>query len=205
MKYILSISVCLVLTYVGFAQGSLLKQAEAAKKNGQYETSYDLYKQAGEVFLEQNAILSYIETHLEMIDCMLLNGDPFHAKSLAENTLEYITSEVENSPSIKARSQTLLGLSFLNLGRNDDALENLLEAEKLFGKDDTIEKAECFNALGLVYWNNGNKTLALQYHEQALSIRRQLLEKSTGLLKMSGGGRVRKNRVCEGSGGSEAG
>ena len=31
------------------------------------------------------------------------------------------------------------------------------------------------------------------------------LEKSTGLLKMSGGGRLRKNRVCEGSGGGEAG
>ncbi len=177
MKYILTISVCLIVVFSGSTQGSLLKQAEEAKQNGQYETSYDLYKQAGEVFLEQNAILSYVETHLEMIDCMLLNGDPFRAKSLAENTLEYVTTEAKGSPSLKARSQTLLGLSFLNLGRNDEALENLQNAEKLFGEGDTIEKANCFNALGLVYWNNGNKTLALQYHEQALGIRRQLIGK----------------------------
>ncbi len=175
MKYILTISACLGLVYCGFPQGSLLKQAEDAKQKGQYQASYDLYKQAGEVFLEQNAILSYVETHLEMIDCQLLNGDPFHAKSLAENTLEYVLNEIEGNTSLKARSQTLLGLSFLNLGRNDEALENLQSAEKLFGKDDSTEKANCFNALGLVYWNNGNKTLALQYHEQALSIRRQLI------------------------------
>ncbi len=175
MKYILTLSVCFLFSHFIEAQGTLLKQAENAKQNGQYEASYNLYKQAGEVFLEQNAILSYVETHLEMIDCMLLNGDPFHAKSLAENTHEYISSEIENSPTLEARSLTLLGLSFLNLGRNDEALENLQEAENKFGEDDTIEKANCFNALGLVYWNNGNKTLALQYHEQALSIRRQLI------------------------------
>lgn len=154
-----------------------MNQAQQEKKEGNYQAAYDLFKEAGGVFLEQKAVLSYIETHLEMIDCQLLNGDPFHAKSLAENTLEYVKSEIDGSDMMKARSHTLLGLSFLNLGRNDEALENLKTAESLFGKDDTIEKANCFNALGIVYWNIENKSLALQYHEQALSIRRLLLGK----------------------------
>lgn len=177
MKRLLIISICLLVVFQSLAQGTLLKQAEVEKQKGNYENAYELYKQAGDVFLQQDAVLSYVETHLEMIDCQLLNGDPFHAKSLAENTLEYIESEIQSTSSLKARAQTLLGLSYLNLGRNDEALESLEKAENLFGNDDTLEKANCFNALGLVYWNNGNTTLALQYHEQALSIRRLLIGK----------------------------
>ncbi len=174
MKYAFWIALMLMVCYNAISQGSLISQADAAKQRGDYEAAYDLYKQAGDVFLEQEAILSYVESHLEMIDCQLLNGDPFHAKSLAENTLNYVETDVQVSDVVKARSLTFLGLSFLNLGRNDEALEHLNRGEQLFGSDDTLEKANCFNALGLAYWNNGNKELALQYHEQALGIRRQL-------------------------------
>ena len=175
---IITAIVCTLFFSTAFSQVTLINQAEAAKKKGDYQNAYELYKEAGDIFLTQRAVLSYIESHLEMIDCQLLSGDPFLAKNLAENTLSYIESDVKATPVLKARTLTLLGLSLLNLGHNDEAIEKLQEAEKLFGVDDTIEKADCFNALGLVYWNNGNKQLALQYHEQALSIRRQLLGRS---------------------------
>ncbi|MEP5610932.1 MAG: CHAT domain-containing tetratricopeptide repeat protein [Cyclobacteriaceae bacterium] len=174
MKHFVTASVLFFAIFSGRAQGPLLKQAAEAKQNGNYEKSYDLYKQAGDAFIEQSAVLSYIETHLEMIDCQLLSGNPFLAKSLAENTLEYIESEIKSTPALTARAHTLLGYSFLNLGRNDDALESLQKAEKLF-EEASIEKADCFNALGLAYGTINNKALSAQYHEKALSSRRLLL------------------------------
>ena len=175
MKYIVTIVLLMLSVFNAFSQDSLLAQAQEAKKNGDYQKAYDLFKEAGNIFLEQKVLLSYVETHLEMIDCQLLIGDPFQAKSLAENTLNYIQSELNESYILQARSQTLLGLNLLNLGRGDEALENLLQAEILFGQGETVEKSNCFNALGLTYWNNGNKELALQYHEQALGIRMALI------------------------------
>ncbi|MEP1097247.1 MAG: CHAT domain-containing tetratricopeptide repeat protein [Cyclobacteriaceae bacterium] len=177
MKHFVTASILFLAVFSGQAQGSLLKQAEEAKRNGDYQQSYDLYKQASDIFIGQSAVLSYIETHLEMIDCQLLNGNPFLAKSLAENTLEYVESELESTSSLKARTYTLLGLSFLNLGRNDDALESLQEAEKLFGTDDSAEKANCFNALGLAYGTINSDILSTQYHEKALGLRRRILGK----------------------------
>lgn len=177
MKQLATASIFLLLTFSGYSQGSLVKEAQSAKQDGDYQRSYDLYKQASDAYFEQNAVLSYVEAHLEMIDCQLLNGNPFLAKNLAENTLEYVESEVQETPALKARTHTFLGLSFLNLGRNDDALESLQEAEKLFGGDDSIEKANCFNALGLVYGTINSNVLSTQYHENALSLRRRLLGK----------------------------
>ncbi|MEM9338873.1 MAG: tetratricopeptide repeat protein [Bacteroidota bacterium] len=170
-----SIVVCLGIACIVNGQSVLFTQAQKAKSEGKYDEAYKLYKQAADEFIAKDAALSYVETYLEMIDCQLLTGDPFLAKSLSENTLTYIQTEIEASKTLIARTYTLLGFSWLNLGRSDEALKNLKEAEKLFGAGETVEKATCFNALGLAYWNNGNKALALQYLEQALTSRRSLL------------------------------
>ena len=73
----------------------------------------------------------------------------------------------------------MLGESYLNLGRNDLALENLLTAEGKFGEVSTDPASECFENLGLIYWNNGNLNLAQQYHEKALRIRQDLYGKES--------------------------
>lgn len=156
------------------AQESQLSRAASLYAKGDYEQSYDLYKEAGDVFFSEEQFFKYTETHLKMIDCQLQAGDPFHAKSLAENTLEFITQEIPDKSLLQARCQTLLGLSYMNLGRNEDALESLLSAEKHFTKQDTKEKADCLDAVGLVYTNNENKQLATQYLEQSFVIRRKL-------------------------------
>ncbi|SNT38012.1 CHAT domain-containing protein [Ekhidna lutea] len=156
------------------AQETQLKQAEATYANGDFDNAYVLFKKAGDLYFANEAFVQYIDTHLKMIDCQLQAGNPFHAKSLAENTLDFIETEVEEEQNLRARCLTLLGLSYLNLGRNDDALEVLLEGEGFFSAEDTKAKANCLDALGLVYTNNENKQLAAQYHEQAFVMRRKL-------------------------------
>ena len=110
--------------------------------------------------MQTKTILRYAETHIEMIDCQRLKGNPFQAKSLAENTLIFIQNELNQENKLKARCLTLLGLSYLNLGRNDEALDYLKQAESLFVEEVTIVKADCFDALGQVYTNNENRGIS---------------------------------------------
>ena len=72
----------------------------------------------------------------------------------------------------------LRGQEYLKAGRNDLALETLLLAEQNLQQKNDLNAAQCFNDLGVVYWNTGNKATALNYHEQALAIRESKLEKN---------------------------
>lgn len=156
------------------AQSEAMQRAQTLEAEGNFSEAYEVYKDAGDLFYANENFEQYVESHLRMVNCQLENGDPFHAKSLAENTLVFIENELMESSSFVPRCKTLLGLGFLNLGRNDEAIEQLLEAERLYVTEESPEKARCFDALGLAYWNNENQTLAIQYHEQALSMRRSL-------------------------------
>lgn len=166
--------ILLLLSQSVFAQDIQLKQAQSFYSEGNYEDAYNQFKKAGDIFFANEEFVKYADTHLKMVDCQIQAGNPFHGKSLAENTLTFLENETPGEDVLKAKGLTLLGLSYLNLGRNDEALEVLLKAEQLFSEDDTEAKANCLDALGLVYTNNENKQLAAQYHEQAFVIRRKL-------------------------------
>ena len=162
-----------LISLSGYAQESFLEQAQRQEKAGDYEGAYTSYKAAGEAHYQSDQISEYANAHIKMVDMQLQEGNYFQAKSLAENTLQFIIEELPSERELTARCKTLLGLSYLNLGRNDDALEELLEAEPLFGTDSEA-KADCFDALGLVYTNNENVQLATQYLELGLRLRRKL-------------------------------
>ncbi len=168
------ISLLILLSVTVQAQESQINSAKSAFTSGDYLLAYDLYKEASEIYFANKNYDKYLSAHIEMIDCQLHAGDPFHAKSLAENTIDFIRTDKFQGNDYEARCLTLLGLSYLNLGRNDDALESLLKANDLFQAKETEAKANCLDALGQVYVNNENKQLAIQYLEQAFQIRRKL-------------------------------
>ncbi|MEP1032740.1 CHAT domain-containing protein [Ekhidna sp.] len=174
MRNILSATFITISLLNSFAQEIQLKQAQSLFANSQFTQAYDQFKEAGEIHFANGNYDLYVGSHLKMIDCKIQLGDPFQAKSLALNTLDFIQAEISNQYVLRARCLTLLGLSYLNLGHNDDALENLLAAEGSFPEDDSNEKANCLDAIGQVYNNNENKQLATQYLEQAFKMRRKL-------------------------------
>lgn len=174
MRKLLTTTITILFLLPTTAQEVELKQAETFFANSQFEEAYDQYKAASDVYFGNGNYSQYSNTHIKMIECQLQLGDPFLAKSLAENTLDFITQEVSDQSILKARCQTLLGLSYLNLGHNDDALESLLAAESSFPDENSKEKANCLDAIGQVYNNNENKELATQYLEQAFKMRRTL-------------------------------
>lgn len=172
-KYLLT-TLLSILLLSAIAQEAQLRQGQSLYEDSDFAGAYELFKEAGDIHFSKEKYDLYVDAHLKMIECQLQLGDPFHAKSLAENTLEFIKTELEERPILEARCQTLLGLSFLNLGHNDDALERLLSAERSFPDSDSKEKANCLDAIGQVYNNNENKQLATQYLEQAFKMRRTL-------------------------------
>ncbi|MEO9873097.1 CHAT domain-containing protein [Ekhidna sp.] len=173
MKYI-GIAITLLCTLGINAQETPLNQANAFFEKADYEKAYEQYKSAGDIFYANDDFAKYVDTHLKMIESQLNMGDPFHAKSLATNTLEFIEAEFPNERVLKARCLTLLGESHLNLGHNEDALESLLIAEDNFPSEGSREKATCLNAIGVAYDDSYNTQLAIQYHEQAFAMRRKL-------------------------------
>lgn len=161
----------LVLSVTG-QEAAPMQEARVSFLEGDFQKAYNLYEQAGEVFYAHNEGVRYADVLLEMVRCLLLSGDPFHAKSLAENTMGYIQKELPANDSLMAKCQTVLGSSYLKIGRQDEALTKLQLAEKLL-KAENNTTAELYNELGIVHWNNNNKSLAQQYHEKALRIRRK--------------------------------
>ncbi|MEO9481847.1 MAG: CHAT domain-containing tetratricopeptide repeat protein [Ekhidna sp.] len=174
MRKLLTFVFTLISLGSSLAQEIQLKQAQQAYANSQFELAYNNYKDAGDIYFTKGSYDLYVDTHINMIDCQLQLGDPFLAKNLAQSTLDFITKEVPDQLILKARCQTRLGLSYLNLGHNDDALESLLAAENSFPEENSKERANCLDAIGQVYNNNENKQLATQYLEQAFKMRRTL-------------------------------
>lgn len=162
-----------------FAQTPDLYTAYSLKKEGRYADAYSALKASADSLYLNDQFATYASTHMAMVECQLELGNPFAAKNLAESTLIFVAKELPTENDLIARGTTLLGRSFLRLGHNDDALEQLQKAEQLFGGTESMEKANCFDALGLAYTNNQNKALASQYHEQALAIRRSIFGRSS--------------------------
>ncbi len=77
--------------------------------------------------------------------------------------------------------QRLLASSQLAVGRNDMALDNYNKAlatyQKVHGENHD-EVADCYDHLGIVYWNTGNNEQALEFMNKALSIRKNLYQEN---------------------------
>lgn len=150
-------------------QDSLMEQAENELVMASYAEAHGHFEEASATFQQSNQADKYALCRLRMAECQLALGEPQLALSLVQET--EITGEPGGStPGIQAIAMNLLGEIHLRSGRNDLALEELLKAEKLL-EPNSLEQAKCYNDLGVVYWNNGNRELALQYHEKALAIR----------------------------------
>ncbi len=159
------------------AQYDLLENAIETFDNADYSAAYEQFSVVSNTFKEQGEDQLYAVCQLRMASCQISLGNFQESKSLATNIQQFIASNLPETDLLKAESYSLIGEAELNLGRNDLALENLLEAERLFPKEASAFLAECYEDLGVTYWNNENYDLAVQYHEKALEMRQSLFGK----------------------------
>ena len=159
------------------AQYDRFESAVETFENADFESAYQQFSEVGTTFKNLGENQLFAACQLRMSSCQIALGDYQLSKELAQQTLEFLEVQGSENALLQAESYTLIGESELNLGRNDLALEHLLQAEKLFPKEPSDFLAECYEDLGLTYWNNENYDLAIQYHEKALEIRQSLFGK----------------------------
>jgi CHAT domain-containing protein len=173
----------LFLSYnlLAIAQQDLLDHADSQYKNAQYDQAFESYQKAAEQFKTISAE-QYASCNLKMGNCLLKTGANELAITQANNTQQYILAENIENQSLQIASLQIIGEGQLKMGRNDLALETLLLAEAKLGQEESLLAAECYNNLGVIYWNNANKETALGYHDKALTIRKRLLPANDVLL-----------------------
>lgn len=158
-----------------FAQGTPQGKADSMFLAGKYGEAYLEYKNDGIRYQQTGQFHHYALTNLRMAVCKLKEGKADFASQLASRTLSYLKESLPQEAELMAECHLIAGEALLNLGRNDLALEMLKQAESYQEVFQDLKTAECYNLLGVAYWNNENKTTALFYHEKALSIREKLL------------------------------
>ena len=150
---------------------SLYEVASDRFVNGEYEEAYRFFKKAGLDYRLSDEFGAYAQCNMYMGLCLTRLGSFSESIELVENTLAYLNDVIPNNDYLYAEGKRILGEAFLNVGRNEKALQLLKEAESMYPDSAFLEKSECYNSLGITYWNNGNRDLAQKYHEQALRIR----------------------------------
>ena len=177
IPHIFLLSWLLLFFLPGFGQSETLLDAEEAFLQAEYAEADRLFNRASSQYLAIKDSIGYVKGQLGIASCQIALGNAKAAKSCSERILALDDLGIPDA--LYAQTHTVLGESYLNLGRNDLALENLLTAEGKFGEVSTDPASECFENLGLIYWNNGNLNLAQQYHEKALRIRQDLYGKES--------------------------
>ena len=175
MKQLSVTFIGLLLSVSVIAQENLLDKSEQLFLKGAYDDAIISYREAGEQLLKSNQLDSYATCHLNIGQCYLELGNIEAALEQTKNTVGFISSELPDQKSLLFDALLLEGEALLKIGRNNESLEILNQAEALAPSQDPLDAAECYNDLGVGYWNNGNKELALGYHEKALKIRRETL------------------------------
>jgi CHAT domain-containing protein len=174
----LSILIAIVFSLQLKAQDSDYIQADYDFANGSYEKAYQLFRSAGNAYDANQDYGNYASCNLKMAQCRLAQGKADLCVQLAERTTEYIEEVLSENQALKAKGLSILGEGYLNLGRNDLALEALSEEEQIHAAAKTLEAAACYSKLGIIYWNTGNKSTALAYHERSLAIKEEMLDHS---------------------------
>lgn len=168
----------LILVFIQFlvasAQSNLLQSGHQAFNDKSFEKAYIFFEQALQLRDPSEDSLSEMHYQVLMLKCLVPQG--FYQETINRSN-QILANEQNKIADTLSSAQLLLlqGESYLNIGRNSEALASLKKAELLFGETESEGLSNCYNLLGITYWNNQNRNLALQYHNQALEQRKRVI------------------------------
>ena len=174
MRILFSISFFVLTAINALGQDSLYQVALGRFIQSDYQNAYTLFQETSNHYRIAGSSSRYALCHIKMAECLVRLNQNKEALSLVRSTQAYIDENLENSQYLLAETHRVIGEALLNLGQYDESLESLLLAENTYPDNAQLEKAETYNLLGVSYWNNQNESLALQYHQSALEIRKEL-------------------------------
>ena len=135
-----------------------------------YDSAYLSYRKAAQTFYVNKDYYNYLVAHLGMIDCQLEIGEPREALQLGKSSLEFLKNNIVSNH-LNARILIRIGESNIRLGHVNEAILSFEEASKLC-ENESLALAECYENLGIAFWNQENLELAKSYHDRALQIRK---------------------------------
>ncbi len=173
MKRVLGIFF-LFLGINSIAQDNIFFEAGRKYEDGKYDEAFELYEKAGNEYRLQNEFAAYSQCNLYMSNCLSRIGDHKYSLQLSLNTYQYIQENLNTNKYLVAESERIVGEALMQTGKNEKAVEFLKNAKKNYPDSANLERAQCYNSLGVAYWNNGNRETSRIYHDQALAIRKEL-------------------------------
>lgn len=160
-----------------FAQGATghenFKRAESHYEQGEFQQALDNYQIVFEACKKHNDREGALHCQIKIAETNIRLGDAISGLELCDA----IEGQLQERKTLLAENYSVKGDAYLHLGRNGEAIEDLLKAQSLFqseGVTASKEMANCYNDLGIAYWNNGNLDLAQQYLQNSLNIREEL-------------------------------
>jgi CHAT domain-containing protein/tetratricopeptide (TPR) repeat protein len=159
-----------------FAQKALesLQKGIALQEQSQFQEAILPLQEASRLFREgkdyENYLLSQSRIGFNLIK---INQLPESIKLLENNTNE--AKSLSAKPDFwKAQNEYYIAEAQLNLGRYEIAKEITQRNINFLLKENYPELlAQTYNLLGIVFWQEGNNNLALEYIEKGLDIRQQ--------------------------------
>jgi CHAT domain-containing protein len=140
----------------------LAKRPSAASRR----QSIEKFNKAIELFRSRGSAREELEALLSLAKVQLILGQTQRALASSEKALNLAKSTA--SPVFQGRALDLIGLSYMQMGKLNPALDNLNNALALKPYDDKVERGQSLKNLGFVYRAFRNKATAISYLEQAL-------------------------------------
>ncbi len=167
MRIVLYISALFLFIHTkGFSQSSLSK-ADSLFEAGDFNRALDEATKC-ESKLTDNALL--VDCKNLIANTLIRLGRPEEAIEKVNEAQEINSSQLNNSKSEECLNTE--GYVYLIQGKNENALEKFQMAEKVGQSSGQPTKSLTYNNLALVYWNTGNRDLAMEYHLKALQLRK---------------------------------
>ncbi len=164
--------ICLLLWPVSLFGQRLIETADSLLLNAEYEKTIALIDQHLDV---QDEVLN-ARLKNKKAEALIRSGKLDEAETLLKTIPEGIDRGV---------TRTNFGALYMNLGRNDRALEELQDALQYFqveGLTQSLQAAEAMNLLGQVYKFTGKNAQAEEQLLLSLSIRQSILDEEHELI-----------------------
>lgn len=181
MKNLIYFSLILFVFTAG-AQDDVITKADYAFDQGNFVLAHELYQQSGEIYLAAYEFQLYVLSNLKMAKCHLETGAFMQVITQCDHITSYLNEVLPDAAALKVSTLLMRAEALLKLGKYDEMVETLTLAEQSLQDTESLLAAECYNDLGVAFWNNKNDQTAISYHEKALNIRRKMLDKTDPLI-----------------------
>jgi CHAT domain-containing protein/Tfp pilus assembly protein PilF len=175
MKYILFVFLIIQhLSCIAQSTGQdILQQAIELQEKGSYQEALPLLEKATKAFEQEQKTEDYLNAKSKISYNYLKTNFLEQAIRNSNACIEEATRLSSRAPYWEAVHQKIIAEAYLSLGKYEvckDILKKNIQNIQGVGQPEML--AENYSLLGIVYWQEGNNNLALEYLEKGLEVRK---------------------------------